>query len=147
MTSNVDKDFITGAHRPTRRDGSLVHIQPIVDVSSKVGQAGGKAGIVGTRRADGADRAALSARDGNLPARPARRFSSHTRQGIWRQLHMKELTIPDGLTFEELERGGEIVFAWERGDDEFAEDFRGLKLVARLFEYLRGAASARTGAK
>jgi hypothetical protein len=36
--SNTDKDFITGALRPTHRDGSLVHITPIVDVSSHIGQ-------------------------------------------------------------------------------------------------------------
>jgi hypothetical protein len=56
------------------------------------------------------------------------------------------LVIPDGLTFEDLERGGDMVFAWARHDDEFAGDFRGLMLVARVFEYLRAAASVRRGA-
>ena len=53
------------------------------------------------------------------------------------------LQVPEGLTFEDLERGGEMVFAWERNDDEFADDFRGLRLVAKLYEYLRAADSAR----
>ena len=64
-----------------------------------------------------------------------------------RQTLFPELTIPEGLSFEDLERGGEMVFAWVRGDDEFAADFRGLNLVAKLHEYLRAAAVARPGTK
>jgi hypothetical protein len=57
------------------------------------------------------------------------------------------IVIPEGLTFEDLERGGEMVFAWQRADDEFSEDFRGLKLVAKLYEYLRAKVAARSGTK
>jgi hypothetical protein len=45
---------------------------------------------------------------------------------------------------EDLERGGEIVFAWERRDEGFEDDFRGLRLVAKLYEYLRAVDSARS---
>ena len=58
-----------------------------------------------------------------------------------------DLKVPEGLTFEDLERGGEMVFAWERNDDEFADDFRGLRLVAKLYEYLRAVDLARSGTK
>jgi hypothetical protein len=57
------------------------------------------------------------------------------------------LQVPEGLTFEDLERGGEMVFAWERHDNEFADDFRGLRLVAKLYEYLRAVDSARNDAE
>jgi hypothetical protein len=53
------------------------------------------------------------------------------------------LKVPVGLTFEDLARAAEMVLAWERNDDEFADDFRSLMLVAKLYEYLRAADSAR----
>jgi hypothetical protein len=53
------------------------------------------------------------------------------------------LHIPVGLTFEDLVRGAEMVLAWERCDEEFADDFRGLMLIAKLYEYLRAVDSAR----
>jgi hypothetical protein len=49
--NNIDKDFVTGAHRPTRQDGGLVHIERPIDVSSKIGQVGPN-GVVGTRPAN-----------------------------------------------------------------------------------------------
>jgi hypothetical protein len=57
-----------------------------------------------------------------------------------------DLRIPSGLTLEDLEAASEIVLAWQGREDEFADDFRGLKLAAKLCEYFRAAASARSGA-
>lgn len=57
-----------------------------------------------------------------------------------------DLRIPSGLTLEDLEAASEIVLAWQGREDEFADDFCGLKLAAKLCEYFRAAASARSGA-
>jgi hypothetical protein len=46
---STNKDFVTGALRPTHADGRLVNIEPIHDVSSRIGQAGGPNGIVGMK--------------------------------------------------------------------------------------------------
>jgi hypothetical protein len=56
-----------------------------------------------------------------------------------------DLCIPGGLSLEDLEAAGEIVLAWQGREDEFADDFRGLKLAAKLCEYFRAADSARRG--
>jgi hypothetical protein len=54
-----------------------------------------------------------------------------------------DLRIPGGLTFEDLEAASEIVLAWQDREDEFVDDFRGLKLAARLCEYFRAVDSMR----
>jgi hypothetical protein len=66
-----------------------------------------------------------------------------------RQAIFPGLVVPEGLTFEDLEGAGEMILEWERGDGwepggEFYDDFRGVRLAARLYVYLRAAASKRT---
>jgi hypothetical protein len=67
-----------------------------------------------------------------------------------RQAIFPGLVVPDGLTFEDLERAGEMILerqgdGWTReADDEFADDYRAVRVAAKLYEYLRAAASART---
>jgi hypothetical protein len=62
-----------------------------------------------------------------------------------RQAIFPGLVIPPGLTFENLERAGEMILEWQGDglpcgpDDEFADDFRAVRLAAKLYEYLRAA--------
>jgi hypothetical protein len=58
-----------------------------------------------------------------------------------------DLRIPIGLTLEELEAASEIVQAWEEREGEFADDFRALKVAAKLCEYFRAVDSARNADK
>jgi hypothetical protein len=50
------------------------------------------------------------------------------------------LSVPEGLTFEDLCRATEMVLDWQ---DEHDDDYRGLFIAAKLYEYLRGVASTR----
>jgi hypothetical protein len=48
-----------------------------------------------------------------------------------------DLRIPNGMTLQGLEAVSEIILAWQRREDDFADDYRGLKLAAKLCEYFR----------
>jgi hypothetical protein len=67
-----------------------------------------------------------------------------------RQAIFPGLVVPAGLTFEDLERAGEMIIEWQGDgwsrdpDDEIADDFRAVRLAAKLYEYLRAAVSGRT---
>jgi hypothetical protein len=50
------------------------------------------------------------------------------------------LKVPEGLTFEDLSRAGEMVLDWQ---DEHEDDYRGLFIAAKLYEYLRAVDSTR----
>ena len=50
------------------------------------------------------------------------------------------LKVPEGLTFEDLWHAAEMVLDWQ---DEHADDYRGLFIAAKLYEYLRAADSSR----
>ncbi len=55
------------------------------------------------------------------------------------------LRIPDGLSFDDLVRGGEMIIDWGNGDmGDRGDDFRAVRLVAKLYEYLLAAASERS---
>ena len=55
------------------------------------------------------------------------------------------LKVPEGLTFEDLCRASEMVLDWqdEHCVDEYDDDYRAFRLVAKLYEYLRAADSSR----
>jgi hypothetical protein len=50
------------------------------------------------------------------------------------------LKVPEGLTFEDLCHAAEMVLDWQ---DEHEDDYRGLLIAAKLYEYLRAADSTR----
>lgn len=70
-----------------------------------------------------------------------------------RQAIFPGLVVPEGLTFEDLERAGQMIIEWQGDgitrdpDDEFDDDFRAVRVAAKLYEYLRAAASARSGSE
>jgi hypothetical protein len=53
------------------------------------------------------------------------------------------LKVPAGLTFEDLEIAGAMALDWEFREDEFTDDFLGVRLAAKVYAYLQGPASAR----
>ena len=67
-----------------------------------------------------------------------------------RQAIFPGLVVPSGLTFEDLERAGEMILEWQ-GDGWSSsadyDDFRVVRLAAKLCEYFRAAASNGIGAR
>jgi hypothetical protein len=51
------------------------------------------------------------------------------------------LKVPEGLTFGDLCRAAEMVLDWQDGHED---DYRGLFIAAKLYEYLRAADSTRS---
>jgi hypothetical protein len=71
-------------------------------------------------------------------------LDAHEASPEMRQTIFPGLVVPDGLTFEDLERAGEMILEWQ-GDgwssSEDYDDFRAVRLAAKLCEYFRVAAS------
>ena len=56
-----------------------------------------------------------------------------------RQLKYADLKIPDGLTSDDLKVAENMVIGWK----EFDNDYSGIDVVIKVYEYLESAASAR----